>query len=213
MDAAIMGGGVAVLNTGTISTDLDDWLYTMAQAGLPRPLKPQGNQIARGRGYAVEQMLSAGWDWLLFVDSDCVPPAEALPTLLARSAGIVAGVVLERVPPYAVSATLALGGGRYRKITLDEIPREGLLPVSTTGMACTLIRRSVLEQLKPPYFRCGQVSAEYLTEDTEFCLRAARETGCAVVLDCEVRVGHITSGVLYPSLDGTVAIMLPENAK
>lgn len=201
--ASVVNGGIAVLNTGTIASELDDWLFDMAKyaPGLPRPLKPQGNQIARSRSVAAEHMLSAGWQWLLFVDSDCVPPATALPALLAHSEGVVAGVVLERHPPFAVAAALPADGG-FRKLTLPELPRSGLLPVATVGAAFTLIRRSVFERLSRPYFRCGQLHAEFLTEDTEFCLRATRETGCTVALDCDVRVGHTISGVLYPGRDG-----------
>lgn len=194
-------GGIAVLNQGHVASELDDWLietYRWATALTPKPLKPRGNQIARQRNLAVEHMLNAGWEWLLFVDSDCVPSSTALPALLGREADVVAGVVLERFSPFAVAATREADGA---KITLHDVPCDGLLPVRTVGSACTLVRRRVFERLDRPWYRCGQVNPEFLTEDTEFCLRA-RDVGFRIALDCSVRVGHAVSGVLWPGRDG-----------
>lgn len=198
---AVRNGGIAVLNQGVIVSELDDWLietYRFAPRLTAKPIKPRGNQIARQRNLAVEHMIAVGWDWLLFIDSDVVPPALALPTLLGADADVVAGVVLERFSPFAVAATTESNG---QKLALPDLPARGVKRVRTVGSACTLVKRRVFERLDAPWYRCGQVNPEYLTEDTEFCLRASA-AGFHIMLDCSVRAGHAVSGVLWPGADG-----------
>lgn len=204
VSATTASGTIAVLNRGEIIVELDDWLGMMRERypGQVFVTKPRGNQIARGRNLAVDR--SRG-HWLLFVDSDVLPPLDAVERLLAHDAAIVGSVVYERYPirvdgrvRFPVAASLD-----GRKLFDEDVKvSNGLMRVSTVGMACTLIRREVFMRLEMPYFRCGQIELDMLTEDTEFCLRAFAAAKVETYLDCEVRAGHRADAILWPGRDG-----------
>lgn len=191
-------GTIAILNQGEVNESLSAWLFQIARRWphLPSPVRPQGNQIARQRNMAVEQMVG---DWVFFLDADAVPPrTDVLLDLVSSGAGIVSGVALERWPPFHVGATSLETG---EKLLLKDLPVSGPLEVATVGTGCLLIRREVFTAMDPPWFRCGQIDPQYLTEDTEFCFRAAK-AGFRIVLHCGVRIGHLATGVLWPGRNG-----------
>lgn len=194
-------GTIAVLQRTELLSELDDWLVKQFET-YPGQLylrKPRGNQIPRMRNQAVEEMWGS---WILFVDSDCHPQSDTLPRLLACEKEIVGAKVLERYSPFAIAATFTPAQGPTQKYTVQTVPKHGLHLVTTLGMACTLIQRSVFQRLEPPWFRAGQISPEFLMEDTDFCLRARREAGIEAFLDCDVAAGHKTEGILWPGKDG-----------
>ena len=219
MYETIPPGTIATLSRdGGLDLRLARWIAATREhyPGCVRHSIPSGNQIARQRNIAVESMHG---EWLLFVDSDCVPSTMlALPLLLRhdpQQAPIVGGVVYERNPipvgdgtvtfPVAATVPVPDAPGRYRKLTGPETavpPGEPTLRrVATVGSAFTLIRRWVFEQLDAPWYRCGQLVTDLLGEDSEFCLRAAA-AGIPTHLDCEVRVGHRMSIITWPGRDG-----------
>ena len=162
-------------------------------------MKP-GNQIAWQRNQICRDLGSA--DYLFFIDNDCIPPAGALGRLLSHDVDIVAGAVLERVLPFDICAVKALEP--YRRYTAMDLVEPGmpeLIPVVAAGTGCMLIRRRVIRRMVKPYFRCGEISADLISEDLGFCLRAA-ESGFATYLDRTVKVGHKTDVILWPGDDG-----------
>lgn len=193
-------GTIAVLHKGSVLSELDDWLISQFETypGQLYRSKPRGNQIPRMRNLAVEKMWGR---WVLFVDSDCVPQPDALHRLVAHQLPIVGAKVAERWSPFSVAATHEDEEGRPRKYTIEDVPKTGLHKVLTLGMGCTLIRREVFEAVEPPWFRAGQIALDMLTEDTEFCLRAAK-AGFSSHLDCDVQAGHQVEGILWPGKDG-----------
>ena len=191
-------GTIAILNQGEINEMLSAWLFQVAKRWphLPTPVRPQGNQIARQRNMAVERMVG---DWLFFLDADMVPPStDILADLVLSDAEIVSGVALERYPPFHVGATHV---ETHEKLLLKDLPISGPLEVATVGTGCLLVRRPVFAAMDPPWFRCGQIDPQYLTEDSEFCLRAAK-AGFRILLHCSVRIGHVATGVLWPGRNG-----------
>lgn len=189
-------GTIAVVHRGTLSATLAAWLR--AQPRWTHVVLPEGEEIARQRNWAAQRMQG---EWLLFVDSDCLPPSDTLARLLLHHTSLVGGVILERRPPFDVCAVKTFEPtARYR---LEELPAQELVPVLALGTGCLLIQREVFEALPPPWFRVGQLVLDCLTEDTEFCLRAA-ERGFIPHLDCGVRVGHSVEAILWPHEEGAV---------
>lgn len=194
-------GTIAVLHQGAICTKLAHWLRQ--QPSELCLVTPQGNQIPRQRNMAVHAMQG---DWLFFIDSDCAPPVDVLPRLLSHNVPLVGGVVLERYSPFYVAATKSLEPAE--KWRADELPKDGLLPVPAMGTGCLLVRREVFDAVPEPWFKCGQLIPDCLTEDTEFCLRAS-EAGFPVYLDCGVRVFHRMEGYGVVGRDGKMWIEWP----
>lgn len=190
-------GTVVVLNRGWLCSPLTEWLWGLNRSEYHyQPVV--GGEIAQGRNRGVLAMQGS---FVLFVDSDCVPASGAEEQLQGHRVGIIGGVYLERSGCMEVCTTKTFEPTvRY---TLREInAAKEAFPVLATGTGILLIRRYVLEALRPPWFRCGQLVPEFLTEDTEFCLRAA-ERGYPTYVDPAVRVGHVLKGTLWPGEGGS----------
>lgn len=202
-------GTIAVLNLGCVDVGLTRWLAAQpstVEIDLieTAPDAPRG-EIARKRNVAIDRMRG---DFILYVDADCIPPAHALDTFCSRALPLLGGVCLERSSTFDVCATRTFEPTiRYQ---LDELPATGLLPVLALGAGCLFIHRQAFEKLTPPWFRCGQLVVDCLTEDADFCLRAM-EAGITPYLDCSVRVGHRVGGVCWPS-DSGVRMQWEESA-
>lgn len=136
---------------------------------------------------------------LLFIDSDMVFPANGLLQLVECDTDIAAGLFTNRsLPPLPVMSRLV--EGKLEQVPLSELPadEEGLagadpIEVDATGMAFTLVKRGVFEEMKRPWFACDFIPGlepEQYGEDISFCLRA-RKLGCKIVVRPDVVVQHL----------------------
>lgn len=196
----MLNGLIGTLTGGTRpSDDLQAWYYTLPSSLLP-PLLVSGNQIAYQRNLVFQAAREQNKDFVLFVDSDCVPPRDAVQRLLSHDLPIVSGVCVERTAPFSLCAIKSFEPyQRYQPVDLKGQTEP--FPVVAAGTGCLLVRRAVIEAMPSPWFRCGQLSPDLLAEDTDFCLRAA-EAGFPVYLDPTVLVGHHVDCLLYPGGDG-----------
>jgi hypothetical protein len=139
---------------------------------------------------AHEWLLSSPADALLLVEHDMVLPVDALTKLYATDAPVVYGLYIFR------HGMLVLNACRYENHSavgesLSLYPaeeqaaqRRGWADVSGLGFGCTLIRRSVLEQLR---FR---PDGDLPLPDRSFALDCVR-TGIRQVARFDVPVTHI----------------------
>ena len=189
-------GMIAILSRDGANLDyLTRWVR--AQDGWDL-VQPRGDEIAHQRNEAVLTFLATSGERLVFIDSDCAPPLDALSRLAARNRPLLGGVVLDRTS-MEVCATKAFEP--LVRVSLSETARPGVIPVVALGTGCLMVHREVFVWLDLPWFRCGQLVADVLAEDTDFCLRAA-ERGFPPSLDCEVRTGHVVQGIAWPREDG-----------
>ena len=182
----------------------------------------EGLGVEQARNLIVERFLASPADWLLMVDRDAVlHPMTAL-RLMSWNVPVVAALAYSRqFPPMptvyrgAHREDIENGTGlvRYRiqyqetlawvaahaelqvdgPVLLDERPDDALVEVDFTGMHCTLIRRDVLERLRPgPWFeRVHPIGGPRgAGEDYYFCRKAA-EAGFGVYVDRSVQAGHL----------------------
>lgn len=94
-------------------------------------------------------------DWLLMVDNDVVPPANILEMIEYGKPVVSAAVTIKKgsVPQPII---LVSEGDQYRQVNLSEYvdKEEGdYINVDAVGTGCILIRRDVLEDMKPPWFK------------------------------------------------------------
>jgi hypothetical protein len=194
-------GTIAIISRGDWASGLGDWAFRQDPSRL-HLVRMEGNQIARQRNEAVQAMEG---DWILMVDSDCVPEVHAPWRLASLNLSVVGGVIYDRKFPNDACAVKSLEPFiRYR---MAELPRSlGVIPVPALGTGCLWVRRYVFEKMKgPEYFKVGQLVSDLLTEDTQFCFDVAA-AGFPVFLDCETRVGHNVRGTLYPGDEGEALI-------
>jgi hypothetical protein len=172
-----------------------------------RPPRPLPIDIART--YLAEQVLKSDYDYLWFVDQDCMFVPPTLDRLLSRDVDIVGALCMMRMtnacPPMvyrgqneakdqwmvATQAVHDVLRVNYNCLTnapqiLETPPDDSLFESDFTGCHCLLIKRGVLEAMEHPYFSGipGQ-------EDRYFCFKAQR-MGYKVYVDFSVLTGHIS---------------------
>jgi hypothetical protein len=147
-----------------------------------------GNDIAGNRNSACE---SFSGDWIWFIDDDHAFRPDVLVALLARNVDIVTPLCLRRTNPFLPIPCVDedfMDITRYRGDELAEVEHAG-----SSGM---LIRRRVLEAVPKPWFELGNG----ISEDVNFC-RKAVQAGFKIHVDMAVRLGHITTAVVWPVYD------------
>lgn len=164
----------------------------------------ESSMIQVNRDKAVRQARGAGCSHVLFLDDDMVMPPDAGNRLLAHDRDIVGCLYARRVPPHhsAVGRLLPGQSGALQK-------------AATLGLGCALIRTTVFDRMRAPYFRQvaiestdsppadltgfdldGIKAPDTLSEDYYFCGVARREgfdVWADVALSAEL--GHVGKAV------------------
>lgn len=178
-------------------------------------------RVAEARSQVVEAFLTRpefkAATWLLFLDSDMVPPIDTLDRLLASAhehdALLLGGLCFAggrggRMYPTLYELHLSDQGVPFVQPVRDY-PRDSVVRVGATGGACLLIHRALLVNMaddhprgfgtfadgRPnpyPWFQEGIVDVEgrALGEDIAFCMRAGM-LGARIYVDTAVKVGHM----------------------
>ena len=157
------------------------------------------HQYKRGR----ETFLQGRYDAMLIVESDMIPPRDALTRLAAVPADVIYGVYRFRASD--VINIFELYPGTPRNIVeslsihphlLKRAVKLGVYPCSGAGFGCTLIRRRVLERLE---LRIDERNSAHC--DTYFSTDVLR-AGFRQAAEMRVVCGHKnTNGeVLWPRL-------------
>jgi hypothetical protein len=158
-------------------------IFTAIQKGISIEYELRGHSLVYdAREEAGLHFLKTDADFLLFLDSDMVPPADMLVRLTECDKDIVSALAFRRVPGY--EPCIFKGEEFYR-----DYPK-GLIEVDGTGMACTLIKRKVFEKTPQPWFFPGKKG-----EDLSFCDRV-KEAGFKIFCDTTLICGHVSSFVV-----------------
>lgn len=105
------------------------------------------------RDYAVREARRQECTHVLFLDSDMVFPADALVRLLQADRDIVGSLYARRVHPHATLGYLIEGGE-------GDIQEAGEM-----GLGLILIKLSVFDKMRAPYFRCPAVESTEVVSD------------------------------------------------
>jgi len=169
------------------------------------------HQFKRGR----ETFLAGRWDAMLVVESDIIPPQDALRRLAAvmngtprvRGADVAYGVyrfrasdvvnVFELYP--SKNGRMPRNPGESLSVhphLLKRAVKLGVYPCSGAGFGCTLIRRRVLEEIE---FRIEEQNGAHCDS---YWIRDVLRAGFSQAADMRVACGHKdTSGeVVWPKL-------------
>lgn len=149
-------------------------------------VNPKSSIVAVARNNGVKRAQEVKADYLFFVDSDMVFPANTLARLVAHEKDIVGAIYTKRLPPYEL-----LGRTLDSHAACDE---NGLVEMRRIPTGCLLIRMSVFDQMQKPYFRFGvnEKTGGLLGEDYAFC-DTVREMGLHIWADMSLsqEIGHI----------------------
>lgn len=146
------------------------------------------SNLPESRNRIVDAALAHGSDWLFFLDSDMVFPADALDRLLSHGQSIVGATYCRRVHPFSLIGEPLEGAG------------DGdLLPMKRMPTGCLLIATAVFRSLPRPWFFYEPTPdrSSSLSEDYVFCDHA-RAAGWTIWCDRPLSgsIGHISQQIV-----------------
>lgn len=153
-----------------------------------------GSRITVNRNNLVEMARQSGASHILFMDADMVFPANALERLIAHKKDIVGATACKRDGSGKAIGQFMVGDESTPRVEV----KGGLVEAAVIGLPFMLIRMSVFDRMRKPYF-AEPVSGVYPEgEDLYFC-RNARELGFKVWCDVDLskEMGHIGTKVYY----------------
>ena len=172
---------------GTLRVELFHWVIQQpAMLSATNGVTP----VAFARNEIVENFLKTDLKYLMMVDSDTVPGADALEKLLS--------VVDDNT--VATGITPILKNGKkcvnvYKKTTdveecVENFDDSDPFKVEGCGASCLLIPRTLLEKMERPYFKSIEFDdGKICSEDLYFCDKV-REVGDQIICHPEVVCTH-----------------------
>jgi hypothetical protein len=198
-----------------VSSDLGR--FTDFNKCLLKLLVPAGSQWEWASGTSIEgnrnlalTKMKDHCEWIYTIDDDHGFEPDILLRLLDRmtvnpGVDILQGLCQTKKPPYLPYAyrrdpAYHGYGVNYINARWDELPPTGISEWDAVGTGGMLIRRSVIDRMKYPWFEVGRTFKDALGEDLYFCTKA-KELGFRVWVDSENRTSHMTTTALSPAFD------------
>lgn len=163
-------------------------------------------RIAEARQVLVDDAISSGVDYIMFLDDDTVFPANALRIMLNHGVDFVSGVNFAKKPPYMPT----LFTSDYKRLDDGNINQkykhildypEDLIEVEGVGLFCALIRTEAIKKLRKPYFASPELDlASHIGEDISFS-RRFWEAGLKIHVDTRIKCGHIFGDIMVTEKD------------
>lgn len=173
------------------------------------------NKVVRSRNKILNYAAERGYDYVLMMDTDVIPPVDIIERLLAHEKDIVSGIYFnifnvdrqKRIMPVAwkgfsekefeeirskVSSEIVKSKEDLRRhLTPEEANSRELQEVIIPSCGCMLLSRKAFERLR--YGILDVPSGFSTTDDIYFC-RKAREAGFKLYCDTGLQCDHLIDG-------------------
>lgn len=153
-------------------------------------------RLAHNRNLLRQKALDGGYDYLLNLDQDVMPPRDIITTMLKHNKKIITGVYFnpwERNGEKKLLATIWVCARDNPKklvpVKQDIVAGNNLIKIDSCGSGCLMIHRNVLEIIK---FRYNLSEGEGV-DDVFFCQDAKKE-GFSIYADTSIKCKHMLSG-------------------
>jgi hypothetical protein len=189
---------VAILTREIVTTK---WAMGFRNLALP---STSGVSFRTGAPYdvmrnsACADALAAGFQAVMFLDDDVIPPPDTYYRLAQHKLDIVSGLYYRRQPPICPVA-MAFDKDKKPQWVTQWNPPNSLVEVDLVGAGCLLIHRRVLERIPRPWFE-WEIGKEpqpqgrtAYSEDFAFCVHA-KTHGFKVHLDTSIQCEHVGLG-------------------
>ena len=156
-----------------------------------------GMPYDHARNTAAKACLDNGFEWLFSLDSDVIPPRDAILRLLAHKQPFISGLYHRRSPPDGVPVMIRNGSW------VTDYPPGKVVEVHLVGAGCLLTHRSVVEYFFKNPQRPGKPMFDWrvdlaglippgkaLSEDFTTC-DAWRAQGGHILVDTSVECKHV----------------------
>ena len=187
-------------NQPDITADLAKWLVTFKKLKGYKHTQGffKGQPVDNVRNQIVKTFLGMDdSEWLVMVDSDCVPPINAL-EMTQHGKKIVSGVCFSAQNGVTFPLIqIEREDSKFGMMSEDELKERSindrLIHVDGIGFGCVAVHREVLEKMSEPWFRFDYLpnSSEIKCSEDYYFSKKARENGYEIYVDRNVMVGHI----------------------
>lgn len=189
---------IAVPHTGSVSMR---WAVRLSELEMPPHtiVSKSTAAIDLAREMTVEDALETDPDYVMFIDSDVVPPRDVFQRLARHDVGVVSGLYYMDNPDGVHPAMWRLDESNSPSIT--DYRRKGLVNVDAIGLGCCLVKREVIDALERPLFRWTKGYEEHpwdlrhdgetpgVSEDFFFCHKV-QDAGYEIYVDTTVECMH-----------------------
>lgn len=174
------------INSNTVSCLLD----TMTQTNFDKYVQLfTGGYKPFSLNMAVEQAQKHGATHLMSIDCDQIFPPDGITRLLSMDKDIVGANYNERRFPLTSTLKMADESGN---LIVSEVTQTEPFKCVGLGLGFLLIKMSVFDKLKKPYFDIlfrGEDNQDFVTEDIYFCEKALK-AGLEIWCHPGIKIGH-----------------------
>jgi hypothetical protein len=147
--------------------------------------------IYTARNAIADEAVNGGYDYLMFIDSDCVLPKNAIARLLSHNKDIVSGMYFQKGAPFLPVIYRKNEMGLFDVIA--DYPENALIEADGIGMGVCLIKTDVLRKVidkNHTDVKLDKAATEWLTEQAKTRgmtrLEILKEITKAGVIDMDV---------------------------
>ena len=132
--------------------------------------------------------VKGGFDYVFWMDSDMIIPADALKKMLDADKDMVTGLYFQRRGDHA--PVIYSGVDENGRIVYEDYPRFNLFPIAACGFGCVLMKTDVIRKVAGAYNGATFQPFTGIGEDLSFCYRW-RRSGGEIWCDPTIQCGHI----------------------
>lgn len=161
-------------------------------------LEKARDRIVSSRNLIRNYLLNHGYDYLLSLEQDVIPPPEVIETLLEHKKDIVSGVYFnykeENGNKILIPVLWEESEDKTKLIPFKEekVLKPDFISVKACGLGCVLISREVLEKVTFRY-------EEPNFDDLSFCSDAIKE-GFEIFADTSIKCLHLIVGFSWEDI-------------
>ena len=151
----------------------------------------ENSLVYDARNYLAQYAIDNDLDYVLWVDSDVIFPADGLERLLAHDKDFVTGVYFQRRPPHY--PTIYSHVGEDGKEVCTDYTKKRLFQVEGCGFGFCLVKVDVMRKMVNEYGYLFHPIPQ-LGEDLSFCYRWT-QMGGEIWCDPTIKLGHLGTQV------------------
>lgn len=177
------------------------WSFGLRNLQFPGSVfGPTGMPFDHARNQACQVALENNFTHLFFLDSDVIPPRDAVLRLLKHNKPLISGVYFRRSPPHGLPVMMRPIGQWVYPLPLNQV-----IEVDVVGAGCLLISCDLLRKAQQYPQRPGKIWFDWrvdlqgvqehaggnLSEDFTFCTHVKRVLGIPTLVDTSVLCRHV----------------------
>jgi len=143
------------------------------------------SRITDNRNNLVKLAQNGGAEYILFIDADMTFPPDALERLLSYDLDIACATASKRNEECRDMIGIPVSHD-------DAVTSKTLIEMASIGMPFMLIKMSVFDKIKKPYFAEPENGEDLIPEDSYFCAKV-RQAGIKIFCDLplSLHIGHL----------------------